>query len=220
MTLREVEIYIPNVEYRTCFYSSQESGETWWPSKCHEWTFGLKSGYQQVREVLKVHTCLPSAVGVSNISEIWVWYKVHFQFGGEARCFFRWTSVFLYFRLKNTWRVNAASIYYVDILITTNESHVSELSSGKELLWIIFPLLLKALFRRISSKEIMPDLPPRLLSRLDESRFAQISGRLWKIARIFVIWPGFFLWFSARSERRWAVCQMFTKSQKATITKT
>ena len=71
MTLREVEIYIPNVEYRTCFYSSQESGETWWPSKCHEWTFGLKSGYQQVREVLKVHTCLPSAVaGVSNISEI------------------------------------------------------------------------------------------------------------------------------------------------------
>ena len=160
MTLREVEIYIPNVEYRTCFYSSQESGETWWPSKCHEWTFGLKSGYQQVREVLKVHTCLPSAVGVSNISEIWVWYKVHFQFGGEARCFFRWTSVFLYFRLKNTWRVNAASIYYVDILITTNESHVSELSSGKELLWIIFPLLLKALFRRISSKEIMPDLPP------------------------------------------------------------
>ena len=150
MTLREVEIYIPNVEYRTCFYSSQESGETWWPSKCHEWTFGLKSGYQQVREVLKVHTCLPSAVGVSNISEIWVWYKVHFQFGGEARCFFRWTSVFLYFRLKNTWRVNAASIYYVDILITTNESHVSELSSGKELLWIIFPLLLKVLFRRIS----------------------------------------------------------------------
>ena len=100
--------------------------------------------------ILKVHTCLPSAVGVSNISEIWVWYKVHFQFGGEARCFFRWTSVFLYFRLKNTWRVNAASIYYVDILITTNESHVSELSSGKELLWIIFPLLLKALFRRIS----------------------------------------------------------------------
>ena len=160
MTLREVEIYIPNVEYRTCFYSSQESGETWWPSKCHEWTFGLKSGYQQVREVLKVHTCLPSAVGVSNISEIWVWYKVHFQFGGEGRCFFRWTSVFLYFRLKNTWRVNAASIYYVDILITTNESHVSELSSGKELLWIISPLLLKALFRRISSKEIMPDLPP------------------------------------------------------------
>ena len=70
MTLREVEVYIPNVEYRTCFYSSQESGETWWPSKCHEWTFGLKSGYQQVREVLKVHTCLPSAVGVSNISEI------------------------------------------------------------------------------------------------------------------------------------------------------
>ena len=59
-----------------------------------------------------------------------------------------------------------------------------------------------------------------LLSRLDKSRFAQISGRLWKIARIFVIWPGFFLWFSARSERRWAVCQMFTKSQKATITKT
>ena len=56
--------------------------------------------------------------------------------------------------------------------------------------------------------------------RLDKSRFAQISGRLWKIARIFVIWPGFFLWFSARSERRWAVCQMFTKSQKATITKT
>ena len=125
MTLREVEIYIPNVEYRTCFYSSQESGETWWPSKCHEWTFGLKSGYQQVREVLKVHTCLPSAVGVSNISEIWVWYKAHFQIGGEGRCFFRWTSVFLYFRLKNTWRVNAASIYYVDILITTNESHVS-----------------------------------------------------------------------------------------------
>ena len=31
-----------------------------------------------------------------------------------------------------------------------------------------------------------------LLSRLDKSRFAQISGRLWKIARIFVIWPGFF----------------------------
>ena len=158
--LREVEIYVPDIEYRTCFYSSQESGETWWPSKCHEWTFGLKPGYQQVREILKVHTCLPSAVGVSNISEIWVWYKVHFQFGGEGRCFFRWTSVFLYFRLKNTWRVNAASIYYVDILITTNESHVSELSSGKELLWIIFPLLLKALFRRISSKEIMPDLPP------------------------------------------------------------
>ena len=58
------------------------------------------------------------------------------------------------------WRVNAASIYYVDILITTNESHVSELSSGKELLWIIFPLLLKAFFRRISSKEIMPDFEP------------------------------------------------------------
>ena len=177
MTLREVEIYIPNVEYRTCFYSSQESGETWWPSKCHEWTFGLKSGYQQVREVLKVHTCLPSAVGVSNISEIWVWYKVHFQFGGEGRCFFRWTSVFLYFRLKNTWRVNAASIYYVDILITTNESHVSELSSGKELLWIIFPLLLKALFRRIS---LFPSILqtcafgiPILLAR------APISLRIW-----------------------------------------
>ena len=199
MTLREVEIYIPNVEYRTCFYSSQESGETWWPSKCHEWTFGLKSGYQQVREVLKVHTCLPSAVGVSNISEIWVWYKVHFQFGGEARCFFRWTSVFLYFRLKNTWRVNAASIYYVDILITTNESHVSELSSGKELLWIIFPLLVKALFRRISSKEIMPDLPPPLTHPPPQRK----NAWFWALEKSYfcILWAVFW--------SKWAVSTIF-----------
>ena len=25
--LREVEIYVPDIEYRTCFYSSQDSGE-------------------------------------------------------------------------------------------------------------------------------------------------------------------------------------------------
>ena len=52
--LREVEIYVPDIEYRTCFYSSQDSGEPWWPSKYYKCTFGLKSGYQQVREVLKI----------------------------------------------------------------------------------------------------------------------------------------------------------------------
>ena len=52
--LREVEIYVPDIEYRTCFYSSQDSGEPWWPSKYYKWTFDLKSGYQQVREVLKI----------------------------------------------------------------------------------------------------------------------------------------------------------------------
>ena len=51
--LREVEIYVPDIEYRTCFYSSQDIGESWWPSKCCEWTFGLKPGYQQVRELVR-----------------------------------------------------------------------------------------------------------------------------------------------------------------------
>ena len=51
--LREVEIYVPDIEYRTCFCSSQDIGESWWPSKCCEWTFGLKPGYQQVRELVR-----------------------------------------------------------------------------------------------------------------------------------------------------------------------
>ena len=57
--LREVEIYVTDIEYRTCFFSSQDSGKSWWPSKCYKWTSGLKSGYQQVREVFNfISVCL------------------------------------------------------------------------------------------------------------------------------------------------------------------
>ena len=57
--LREVKIYVIDIEYRTCFFSLQDSGESWWPSKCDKWTFGLKSGYQQVREVYNfISVCL------------------------------------------------------------------------------------------------------------------------------------------------------------------
>ena len=72
--LREVEIYVPDIEYRTCFYSSQDTGESWWPSKCYKWTFGLKSRYQQVREVLKFHICLPT-VGSSIFVIRKIWYS-------------------------------------------------------------------------------------------------------------------------------------------------
>ena len=48
--LREVEIYVTDMN-TVPVSISQDSGKSCWPSKCYKWTFGLKSGYQQVREV-------------------------------------------------------------------------------------------------------------------------------------------------------------------------
>ena len=53
--LREVEINVLDIEYRTCSFSLQESGELHRPARCYEWTRGaivkknsIKSIIQQV----------------------------------------------------------------------------------------------------------------------------------------------------------------------------
>ena len=54
--LREVEINVLDIEYRTCSFSLQESGELHRPARCYEWTRGaivkknsIKSTIQQVK---------------------------------------------------------------------------------------------------------------------------------------------------------------------------